>query len=61
MAAILDLEVAMTSEVTNDNSNGFVTLKSVENNTSFATVSHMVPEILHLVFFSDGEWQPSWI
>ena len=54
MAAILDLEVAMTLKVKKDNCNGFVTLKSVRNDTSFAFVAYLGLDILHFMFFEIG-------
>ena len=51
MAAILDLEVIVTSKLQNNHSSVFTMLKSVENDTSFVFVSHTVPEMLHFVFF----------
>ena len=51
MAAILNLEAVMTSKVKNDNFNGFVTLKSVGNDTSFAFVTYLGLDILNFMFF----------
>ena len=51
LAAILDLEVRMIPKLYNNHSSGFVMPELVQNDTSFVLVAHLMPEILHFMFF----------
>jgi hypothetical protein len=52
LAAILDyLEVRIIPKPYNNHSSGFVMPELVKKDTSFVLVAHLMPEILHFMFF----------
>ena len=51
MAAILDLEVNVTSNMYLSPRDGFIKTKLVKNNTLLAKIPHLIPEILNFTFF----------
>ena len=53
--AILDLEVNMVPKLYNFHSSVLSMSEIVENDISFVHLGHMVPELLHCMFFQDGD------
>ena len=51
LTAILDLEVRMIPKLFNNHSSGIVMPELVKKDTSFVLVAHLMPEILHFMFF----------
>ena len=63
MAAILDLEVNVTSNMYLSPRDGFIKTKLVKNNTLLAKIPHLIPEILNFYRFqngNNGRWRPFW-